>query len=316
MSSIIPRFYFDPEDYRLLRIVSEVLGQERGTIKEARTLLRPSLHPHGIKTLASSSNLRIAFAVINLLNLLETGQAKERLQVLRSLHDEVLSSSGSMRRNTARVLIQIMKTLVRSQGSELEQLKLAHDFRVAASGKPRNILKQLRKYHLIEMPEEWNQLSFDDRVHDANTKGRKSPTHLIMDAWIKGIRRLTVVYYHYVDAGVVEELLSAAAIMDIEVHIGVEVTALRRGRFVQIIWEPKGFEQCEEYLKFLSQAPVQEFMAEGRKVALHHNKYVYSLLELFNKKHRFTLRDKFDLDVPCLDQVKFIDFIGAGSALY
>ncbi len=44
------------------------------------------------------------------------------------------------------------------------------------------------------MPEEWNQVSFDDHVHDSNTKGRKSPSHLIMDAWIKGIRRLIVIY--------------------------------------------------------------------------------------------------------------------------
>jgi hypothetical protein len=27
----------------------------------------------------------------------------------------------------------------------------------------------------VEMPEAWNQVSFDDHVHDANTKGRKSP---------------------------------------------------------------------------------------------------------------------------------------------
>ena len=33
--------------------------------------------------------------------------------------------------------------------------------------------------------EDWNQIAFDDHVHDVNTKGRKSSTHLIMDAWIK-----------------------------------------------------------------------------------------------------------------------------------
>lgn len=56
----------------------------------------------------------------------------------------------------------------------------------------------LARYHLPEMPEEWNQLAFDDHVYDANTLGRKSPTHLIMDAWIKGLRSLTVAYEYWV----------------------------------------------------------------------------------------------------------------------
>jgi hypothetical protein len=54
-------------------------------------------------------------------------------------------------------------------------------------GQPRIVRKQLLRYHLLEMPEEWNQVTCDDHVHDVNTKGRKSSTHLIMDAWIKGI---------------------------------------------------------------------------------------------------------------------------------
>ena len=64
----------------------------------------------------------------------------------------------------------------------------------------------LNTYHLLEMPEEWNQLTLDHHVHDANTKGRKNPTHLIMDAWIKGIRYLTVIYYNYVEPAAAREL--------------------------------------------------------------------------------------------------------------
>ena len=51
-------------------------------------------------------------------------------------------------------------------------------------------------------------------MHDAHTKGRKSPTHLITDAWIKGIKELTVIYYNYVGADVVSELTEAAEIME------------------------------------------------------------------------------------------------------
>ena len=113
------------------------------------------------------------------------------------------------------------KDMVRLQGDPLEQLKLAHDFRKAALGTPRVVRRMLARYHLPEMPEAWNQQAFDHHVHDANTKGRKSPTHLVMDAWLKGLRFITVVYYNTVDPEAASELLRAARIMGITVRIGI-----------------------------------------------------------------------------------------------
>lgn len=313
MADKISPWFFDSGDYRLLKIVNDVLDKEHLATAEADTLLRPYLHPHGIKTLVSGSNLRIALAVINLLSTLEKGRAKDRILALRSLHDEVLSSSGSLRRNTARVLIQIMKTLVRSRGDELEQLKLAHDFRQAASGRPTAVREQLRKYHLLEMPEEWNQICFDDRVHDANTKGRKTPTHLIMDAWIKGIRRLTVVYYHFVDPSVVKELLEAAKIMDVEVHIGVQFTALHRGSFVQLVWEPKGFDTYAETSAFLCSESTQKFLDHGREVGRYTQQYVLGLVEAFNNKHRHSIKTTYGLELSPIKTDDFLAFVGKGQ---
>lgn len=162
----------------------------------------PFSTPFGIKELAESKGLRIANSVVHLLESLERGDEEYRLQALRGLRDEILNTAeGSLPKNTARVLLQIMKELVRAGGNYFQQLKLAHDFRTAAFGKPRLIRHYLKTYHLLEMPEEWNQVTFDDHVHDANTKGRKSPAHLIMDAWIKGICRLRVIYYHLPQGG-------------------------------------------------------------------------------------------------------------------
>lgn len=310
----IPRIFFDPSDHRLLGIVNDVLDPEKRPGRDVKTLLEPYLHPHGIKTLASTGNLRIAYAVVSLIGSLETGRAGERLQSLRALRDEVLTSpTGPMRRNTARVLIQIMKELVRAKSGSLEQLKLAHEFRVAATGKPRIILAQLRKYHLMEMPEEWNQVAFDDRVHDANTKGRKSPTHLIMDAWIKGIRRLTVVHYNFVRPDVARELLESARIMGVEVHVGVELAARHRDRFVNIIWEPKGFTEDGDYLRFLESEPVRAFMDQGREVSLCRRRYVYAVLESFNRNHRSSIMREFGLDLPRLERADFDGYVGSGQ---
>ena len=134
----------------------------------ALTQPEPGLHPHGIIEMTSSHGLRLAGAVIVLLESLEAGGPNERLQALARLHDEVLySSHSSLQNNTARVLVQIMKDLVRSHDDPGLQLPLAHDFHRAVRGTPRIIRALLRKLHLLEMPEEWNQHAFDHHEAEA-----------------------------------------------------------------------------------------------------------------------------------------------------
>ena len=261
------RICFDAEDQELLEMVQNVLGRERSGNPSSEPL-NPYLNPHGIVELAAPQSYRIAYAMIHLLHSLEIGRADDRLRALQSLHQEVMNiSHGHLRRNTARVLLQIMKELVRKGGEPRRQLELAHDFRMAASGKPRDVRRELRRYHLLEMPEEWNQIAFDDHVHDANTKGRKTPTHLIMDAWIKGIRRLTVVYYNFVPPEAAGELLEAGRIMGITIRIGVSLGAQFRGKNVRFIWVPRGFADSRDFLAFLEEPHVRAFMEEGRQVS-------------------------------------------------
>ncbi len=313
MTHPISKILFDREDHELLVIVNEVLNRDESR-KYIKNLLNPYLHPHGIKEMAASRELRIAYAVVDLLNSLEVGEAKDRLSALRSLKEEVLYSARShLRKNTARVLIQIMKRLVRSRGDYESRLKLAHDFRMAVSGKPRIIREQLKRYHLLEMSEQWNQIATDDHVHDVNTKGRKTPTHLIMDAWIKGIRRLKVIYYNYVRTDAAAELLEAAEIMGIRVRIGVELSARFRNRYVQLIWAPRGLLDAQDYLRFLEEPAIAEFTSMGQKVSQYRQGYVFSILREFNMRHRDTIRENYGLDLSPLDETEFLRFVGTGQ---
>ncbi|WP_320173398.1 hypothetical protein [Maridesulfovibrio sp.] len=309
----ISSLFFDKLDYQLLQIVDDVLM--RGNKSRAfRSLFVEYMHPHGIKEMAAPQGLRIAYAVISLLGSFENGIAHDRLKALRSLRDEVfLSSSGFYRKNTARVLLQIMKKLVRPGNTELNRLKLAHDFRMVSAGNPRMIRKELAKYHLVEMPEEWNQYAFDDHVHDANTKGRKSPTHLIMDAWIKGIREITVVYYNYVRPQVIEELLEAGSILDIKVHVGIELSARFRDKFVRFTWEPNVLSDTPTFQKFMEKERVIELFEEGREVSRYQQKYVFDVLNEFNSRHRNDLGKQLDLKLPLLNQDEFLSFVGTGQ---
>ncbi|MEW5734411.1 MAG: hypothetical protein AB1921_06130, partial [Thermodesulfobacteriota bacterium] len=305
--------YYDPRDHALLSMVNRAMDGGI-TPDHARKAFYPYLHPRGIKEMAEARGLRIAFAVFSLINSLETGRMQDRLSALASVVEEARHAvTGTMVKNTARVLLQIMKDLVRVRGDYGRQLALAHDFRMAASGKPRVIRALLQRYHLLEMPEEWNQITFDDHVHDAFTKGRKSPTHLIMDAWIKGIRRLRVIYYNHVEPVVAAELLEAANIMGVDVRIGVEFSARFRDRFTQLIWTPRGFADSQAFLCFLAEPMVMAFMEEGRKVSAYQAAPVLTMLSRYNEKHRHALARDYGIAAPELSEKEFAAYVGKGQ---
>ncbi len=304
---------FDRRDHILLKIVNAVLSGEKPLESSERRYF-PYLHPRGIKEMAESRGIRIAYAVIHVLESLEVGKFEDRLGALRSLRDEVLNATtGPLPKNAARALLQIMKEMVRAYGDYARQLELAHDFRLTATGKPRIVREQLRRYHLLEMPEEWNQISFDDHVHDVNTKGRKSPTHLIMDAWIKGIRRLRVIYYNYIEPRSAAELQEAAEIMGISVRMGIEFSAAFRGRYVQFIWAPRGFPDSQAFLCFLAEDRVLQLMEEGRQVSRFQQKYVLQVLTKFNETHRLKINEEFSISMVPVNEAEFLKFVGAGQ---
>ncbi|MDR2574207.1 MAG: hypothetical protein LBC94_07710 [Desulfovibrio sp.] len=306
--------YFDRQDSDILALVNRML--EVRPAPADSSLFDPGLHPHGIKELIATPASRIAYAVINLLRSLEVGatQARDRLLALESLYDEVLNSAHSeLRRNTARVLVQIMKSMVRAHGRREQQLMLAHDFRRAVQGTPRVVRKLLARYHLPEMPEEWNQLAFDDHVYDANTRGRKSPTHLIMDAWVKGLRSLTVAYEYCVSAGVASELLKASEITGITVRVGIEYHIPFYEKQVSLFWIPRGFSGNEDFLEFLHDPKVAELMEKGRDVLVWRKERTLEVLRAWNAGLRARLEEAWGAPVPELTDEDFLAFVGRGQ---
>ncbi|MDR3554855.1 MAG: hypothetical protein P4L55_08885 [Syntrophobacteraceae bacterium] len=313
MKREIPAILFDRRDYELLSLVDEVL-KGRDSLQYLKDLLYPWFHPHGIKELAASPALRMAYAALRLLESLEAGKAEERISALRSLRDEVMSSGEvHMRRNGARVLLEIMKEMVRKPDGRLGQLKLAHDFRAAVIGRPRSIRSLLRRYHLLEMPENWDQVSFDDHIHDSSTKGRKSPSHLIMDAWIKGIRRLTVVYYNYVPPMAAEELLEAAEIMGVAVRIGIGFSVRFYGAYIQLIYAPAGLSDPKDFLSFLGDRRTKGFMEEGREVSAHQSRYILKVLGEFNRNQLPKINQRYGLNLDVFDPSAFLAYVGEGQ---
>lgn len=301
---------FDRQDYKLIQMVNNFVAARA----LHRVLAQPEsdLHPNGIIEMTSEHGLRLASAVIVLLESLEAGGLNARLHALRRLHDEVLySTHSSLRNNTARVLVQIMKELVRASGDRERQLRLAHEFHSAVRGAPRIIRALLRRYHLLEMPEAWNQQAFDHHVHDANTKGRKNPTHLVMDAWIKGIRFLTVIYYNTVEPEAARELLKAARIMGIKVRIGIEFKATFRDKLVEITWSPLNVTTSRDFAALLRRPDIASVLDSYAVVNAWMREHVLTLLRAWNSRHRQRLTGRWGLPAPApLDEGAFLAFVG------
>ncbi len=303
--------FFEKQDAVFLKSVNESI--------ECNTTLanhyQQEIHPSGIIDMCISREIRIATAVVCLIDRLQTNNIDERLIALKNLHNEVLLTSRTkFRRNTARVLIEVMKEIIRSYGDEEKQLQLAHDFRIAATGKPTIVRKLLRRYHLLEMPEKWNQLVFDHHVHDANTKGRKSPTHLIMDAWVKGIRSLTVIYYNYIKPETAYELLEASKIMGVKIRIGLLYNIIYRQRIIDFIWVPQGFYSTDEFLKFIQEPNMQSLMDDAKQISKWREKFVYKIVEEWNGNLRHKINEEFSLELPPISQEEYKKFVSIGQS--
>ena len=307
--------FFDSQDSKLVRMVNTYLGREvvRASHEEHHV---PALmfHPNGLRELGARKAFRVAWAVIGLLDATAAATPAERLDALRTLQAEACSSARSpLRLNTARVLVQLMKELLRARGNTSDQLRLAHDFNKAASGKPRIIRALLHRYNLLEMPEEWNQRTFDYHVHDANSSGRKSPTHLIMDAWLKGIRTLKVIYENYAPPVAVQELLAAAGIMGMTIRIGIRFRRYFRGQRVMLVWTPRGFSGAQRFLEFLDQPPMLALIEEGKAITLQEYDRFSKLVGLYNREYRLVINQRFGLSVPELSLAELDANIGAGQ---
>lgn len=307
------RFFFDREDHELLEMVKRIESSQCGH-GHLPQILDESMHPHGVKNLVCTPEFRIAHAIMLILTSKKTDHSASRLAALRALHDESMASSHStLRINTARALMQIMKDMV-ARKTDAERLKLAREFRRTAKGTPRLVRHMLMRYHLLEMPESWNQLVFDDHVHDAHSTGIKTPTRLIMDAWIKGIRHITVAYCDHIRRQAVEEVLQAAEIVGITARVAVQFGAQFRGKKVRLLWIPHGFSEYSDFIDLIEQPEVAALMTQGKELAGWKGKRVQDLLDKWNLAPRREMEKIIGIDIPPVAHEELKKHVGEGQA--
>lgn len=258
-------------------------------------------HPSGFVRAIAWRRLTMAEAYLKLVTSKGVENFTERLDALAVLvHQAWHAKTLSMPINTARCQIALMKECVQAQGDLRRQLELMSDFTRASYGQETVIRRLLKELDLIEVPEDGKQLkeldlAWDDHVHDMMSQGTKTPSQLLVDAFVKGVSRLTVAYYDLSDPRLFEEALEAGRILGVEVEVGVEFSVGDKGQRLHFMYLPPQDGTAESIESLLAEhkeafAPFIRGLAsnaEGR------HQTICALLENFNTTRLPELNARF-----------------------
>jgi len=192
-------------------------------------------HPFGVSRWFKKRRISIAEAYLMVIKDLESKQAKARLRALRMMMDVSLHAKTlDLPLNTARVQMALIKEAIKFRNNKRRQLELLADFTLSTHGQNQVIRKLLDELNIIELPETGQSLKNiaagqDGHVHDSATSGRKNPTRLLIDAFIKGISNLTIAHGSASTLDLMEEAIDAGRIVGIRVDIGLELSISFQG---------------------------------------------------------------------------------------
>jgi len=276
----------------------------------------PDSHPRGFVKMFRKRQVSIVESYVKILSYLGSNKCIERLSALKLLVQQVLhSKSIQMPLNTARVQMALMKEAVKHKDNQRVQMERLRDFSVSTFGKPRVIRRFLKELNIIEVPETGEELKdlnmgWDPHVHDNSSYGRKNPTQLIIDAFIKGISEITVVYNTLNHIEIINEAIEAGRILGIKVNLGLEFTVGEAGSRFHYIYQFPHFKNILEFVDYLDnqKAPLDNFfkgIEDNQKNRLH---AIEELIDNFNTTYLPRLNEGYkEGTVYYLEKLKLSD---------
>jgi len=257
-------------------------------------------HPGGFTRAFYRRRIGIAEAYARIARELDRNNCHKRLHALKSLVELSLhAKTVSMPLNTARVQIQIMKEAINSQGNRRRQFELIADFSLASYGHEAVIRRLLREFRRVEIPEKNRPLKeldmgWDSHVHDNLSEGRKTPSQLILDAFIKGFSRLTLAYYDISEREVIFEAMEAGRILGIDVSVGIEFSvgpARARKHFMYI----PPVDSFSSFIEFFDthKELLSQFIKGLEENKARRRNTIIQILENFNNTHLIRLNERY-----------------------
>jgi hypothetical protein len=306
-NSIVNALSFGAEYQKLRRLLNARIDSPT-SIEEI-----PPSHPAGFVREMKKRRITIVESYLIIIRYLESDQHKERIHALKLLEEQSFHSKNiTMPLNTARVQLALMKEAIKSRDNKRRQLELLHDFTVSSYGQPSVIRAYLDEMGIIELPETGQRIAdmdmgWDLHVHDNSSYGRKTPSQLVIDAFIKGISEITVAFNQLNTLGNIEEVLAAGDILGVRVNVGAEFSVRTQGhRFHFMFLLPRIRTSAELALFFERHGADLRFFIDG----LNSNQEsriasIHALIDNFNAVHLPALNTGYEegsiYSLPALD---------------
>lgn len=293
---------FSEEIHSIVDSLNQTLGEP--PIKLGK---RHISHPGGFGREFGRRRLSIAQAYLIIARHQSPEHFESRLQALRILMEQSLhAKTVTMPMNTARVQIHLMKDAVKAFGNRRLQMEHVSDFGLASFGHEAVIRSFLKDLALIEVPELGKpmselELGWDDHVHDSLSEGRKTPTHVLLDAFVKGISKITLVYNNIEEGRMINEALTAGKILGIKVEIGIEFSIGKGGSRRHYMYIPPAFARSKDFFAFLkkNEEKLKEFRTGFKQNQDYRYQALISVIKQFNEIHLPKLNEDFSPDSPC-----------------
>ncbi|MBI3039855.1 hypothetical protein HYY75_12550, partial [bacterium] len=268
--------------------------------------IRHPSHPGGFVRELDKRRLNIASAYIKIAHDLSPEDTEGRLSALTMLIDQSLHAKTlNMPLNTARVQINLMKEAVKARGDKRKQMEAMSDFGLASFGHEAVIRDFLARMHMVEVPEEEKPLKdlgmgWDNHVHDNLTEGRKTPTQVLLDAFVKGISELTLVHSHIEQRGMIHETISAGNILGIKVKIGIEFSVGMSGVRRHYLYIPPYAETSKDFFSFFdNRKEVFSHFYQGILANIaNRRKTLIASIERFNSNQRSKINSGYEPQSP------------------
>jgi hypothetical protein len=250
-------------------------------------------HPGGFFRELHRRRLSIAESYIQIVKNLDSDHYEERLFALKNLARQSLHAKTTrLPLNTARVQTDLMKEAIKSRNNRRKQLELLSDFSLASYGDEHVIRRLCKSFYLIEVPDSGKPLKdlrmgWDSHVHDNVSEGRKTPSQVVLDAFIKGISEVILSHYTLGDERIIRETYDAGLILGVKAQIGVEFSVGQKWNRRHYMYVPPYFEDPCDLIKFLKdpEKDLASFVGGLNENADRRRQTVSHMLETFNQEH-------------------------------
>ena len=190
--------------------------------------------------------------------------------------------------NKTRLLMAIVREAVMSKDDPEACLSYLSLYGKVLQGTPAQVRSLLvQKLHLTVLSDRpLNSIdgAFDDRVYDSFSLGKRTALQVVVDAYIKGLSRVTIVHINEIQMQIIPVVLEAGKMLNVDVEFALEFTHGRGdGKQNFILYFP-GCRDLEDYERVLGTPGMTDFHKELIRMAEAREKAVSKEIRRFNRK--------------------------------